>query len=251
MKRPCAALLIVLSACARASTSPAPEITVFAASSLTNAFTELAAAYKDSYDVHADLVFGASNSLARQIIDGAPADVFASADPTSMRDVATFDNARTGQTLATPHFASNRMTIIVERGNPLNIRSIEDLGKAGVILVVCDPAVPCGGYARTVLRKAGTPATAASFEENVKGVVAKVATGEADAGIVYETDAQAAAGDVDRVPIVDLHNIVAAYPIAALSNDGRSSPHARLFVAFTVSSAGQAILRRHGFEPPA
>lgn len=251
MKRVCAALLIVLSSCARASTSPVPEITVFAASSLTNAFTELAAAYEDSYDVHANVVFGGSNSLARQIIDGAPADVFASADQAPMRDVAAFDGARTGQKLSTPLFASNRMTIIVEQGNPRGINSIEDLGKSGVILVVCDPTVPCGGYARTVLRKSGTRARAASFEENVKGVVAKIATGEADAGIVYATDAQAAAGDVDEVPISDLHNIVAAYPIAALSNDGRSSPHARLFVAFTLSPAGQAILRRHGFEPPA
>lgn len=221
-------------------------LTVFAAASLTEPFEEIAEAFeRRSPGVEVILNFDASQRLAGQIVAGAPADVFASANLTQMDAVVA-----AGLTDGAPEaFAENRLAIAVEPGNPRGVAGLADLSRRDLVVVLAAPEVPAGRYAQDALEAAGVVVRPASLEATVKSVVAKVALGEADAGIVYASDVVAARGDVEGVGIPAGQNVLAVYPIAVLAG-AADRDAAREFVAFVVSPDAQAILARYGFAPP-
>jgi molybdate transport system substrate-binding protein len=230
-------------ACGSDTDPSADGATVFAAASLTDAFTELGDAFLLEHP-GADLTFSFASSadLARQIIEGAPVDVFASADPTNMAKVVD-----AGAASAEPRvFATNRAEIVVAPGNPLGISSIDDLTRDDLVVVVCAPEAPCGSYASDVFDNAGVEVTPDSYEANVKAVVTKVMLGEADAGVVYATDVLAAGDAVFGIEIRGDLNVVAEYPIVAVSD----SDVARSFIDFVTGTVGQGILSANGFGAP-
>jgi molybdate transport system substrate-binding protein len=218
------------------------EVTVFAAASLTDAFTELGRAFEAEHGVtKVTFSFAASSTLAQQVIQGAPADVMASADGASLQKVVDAGKASDPDV-----FARNRLELAVGRGNPEKLTGLRDLARAGVVFVMCAPEVPCGRFAAQALAKVGVTAEPKSFEENVKAVLTKVALGEADAGIVYVTDVEASEGRVEGVAIPDAENVIASYPIAVTT--GAKNPEgARAFVDFVLSGAGRQVLARYGF----
>ncbi len=221
------------------------NVTVFAAASLTAAFTELGDAFTAANpDVEVTFNFAGSSDLVAQISDGAPVDVFASADLANMSKLT--DAGLAADEPAT--FATNVAEIIVEPGNPLDIASVADLADSDLIVVLCAPEVPCGAYAERVVANAGTTVTPSSYEENVKAVVTKVTLGEADAGIVYRTDVIAAGDAAQGVPIPDDINVVAEYPIALVA-DAPNAAGAQAFVDFVLSPSGQDVLAAYGFGP--
>lgn len=237
-------LLLALPACGPAAT-PGRELTVLAASSLADAFTELGDAFEAANeDVTIRFGFGGSQQLATQVVEGAPADVLATADEAQM-EVVVEAGAATGEPVT---FATNRLAIAVEPGNPLEIRGVADLADPALTLVLAAAEVPAGRYAREVLAAAGVEARPDSLETDVRAVLARVALGEADAGIVYASDLVAAGGDVDRVDLPD-HGVTARYPIAVLA-DARSPALGRAFVDLVRSDRGRAILAEHGFGAP-
>lgn len=233
---------------APASSSPSSvtgTITVFAASSLTGAYTAIG---KDFEKVHpgsmVKLSFGGSSTLVAQIEQGAIGDIFASADQPNMQKAVD-----AGLVADSPSvFARNRLEIVVGAGNPKHVTGLSDLAHAGLIVVLCASAVPCGRYATQALQKAGVSVQAASQEADVKAVVSKVALGEADAGIVYVTDVKAAGAGVQGVEIPPSVNVVADYPVAILK-DSQNAPLAKAFVSYLLG-AGQPILARYGFTGP-
>jgi molybdate transport system substrate-binding protein len=240
-----AALMLVGSSCGSDEPS-AGTITVFAAASLTDAFTQIADDFEGEQGVQVRLSFGPSDGLATQIQEAAPADVFASASPKWMDAVAEAPGVTDRA-----DFARNVLVVIVPAGNPAGLASIDDLGEPGVKLVLAADGVPVGDYAREMLANAAIADAAlgnvVSNEDDVKGVVQKVALGEADAGIVYRTDVTAAvADDLEVIEIPDDVNVVAVYPIAALAGAPVS---AREFVAY-VLGPGQETLEAAGFLPP-
>ena len=221
------------------------NVTVFAAASLTAAFTELGDAFTAANpDVEVTFNFAGSSDLVAQISDGAPVDVFASADLANMSKLA--DAGLAAGEPAT--FATNAAEIVVEPGNPLGIAGVADLADSDLIVVLCAPEVPCGAYAEQVVANAGTTVTPSSYEENVKAVVTKVTLGEADAGIVYRTDVIAAGDAAQGVPIPDDINVVAEYPIALVS-DAPNAAGAQAFIDFVLGPAGQGIVAAYGFGP--
>jgi molybdate transport system substrate-binding protein len=236
------------------TTTSAPPVTlnVFAAASLTKSFGAIKAQYTKAHpNVNITYNFNGSQLLAQQITSGAKADVFASADQANMQKVASLVN--------TPQvFVKNRITVIVPANNPANITSLKDLGRKGVKLVLAAPAVPIGKYALQVLDKLGqspqygsayesaVKANVVSQEENVTSVVQKVQLGEADAGIVYVTDAASAAGKVKLIDIPDNFNLIAQYPIATTKSSANATA-AQDFVNYILSADGQAVLAKYGF----
>lgn len=247
-----ALLMLALTGCGAPETSTenagtsSGRITVAAAASLQGAFTEMERAFEAANPgTSVDLVLGASSMLAQQIINGAPVDVFAAADePTMARVVAA--NMVSGPPKI---FATNTLEIIVRRGNPSNITSIEDLSRSGLVYVTCAQEVPVGSYASQVLENAGVRVRPASLEPDVRGIVAKVTSGEADAGIVYATDIRATNGAATGVSIPRAINVVTSYPIAAL--DDASNPElASTWIAFVSGTEGRTILTAHGFTTP-
>lgn len=216
-------------------------VTVFAAASLTASFTAIETAF-EAVHPDIDVVFNlaASSELAAQITEGAPADVFASADTKNMDKVADMIDG------GPVTFATNRLQIITEPGNPLGISGLADLADPAVLFVTSAPEVPIGAYTADVLARAGVDVKPVSLEESVKGIVTKVTTGEADAGIVYATDVIAAGPAASGVDIADDFNVVASYPVARLT----SSDAAAKFIAFLTSPEGQAILEDFGFGAP-
>jgi molybdate transport system substrate-binding protein len=221
--------------------SPA-EIKVFAAASLTAAFTELGRRYTAAEGTKVTFNFAGSQALATQIGQGAPADVFASADLDNM--------AKVKDLVGTPQsFASNRLAIVVEQGNPKGIRTLDDLAGGDVKVVLAAGEVPAGRYAKQVLDRAGVKVTPVSHEDNVKAVVAKVSLGEADAGIVYATDVAAGGASVEGVDIPREQNVVATYPIATVKA-GKAQDAAQAFMDLVLSGQGQQVLHRYGFLPP-
>lgn len=237
-------LLATLTSCGSDTSTTTLEVS--AAASLTGAFGEIEEAFERVHpDVDVVLNFASSSDLVTQIVEGAPVDVFASADTKNM-DKVSEAGLIAGDTRI---FATNSLRIIVAPGNPLEITSLADLTRPGLVYVTCDPSVPIGRYAQEVLDAAGVDVAPASFEENVKGIVAKVTAGEADAGIVYATDVLAAGDRAEGVDIPGELNVSARYPIAALTSSD-SSEVARRFVDFVGSSEGSAILTRFGFGTP-
>jgi molybdate transport system substrate-binding protein len=219
-------------------------VTVFAAASLTDAFTEIGDAFMAA-NAEVTFNFAASSELVTQINEGgAPADVFASADQNNMSKLTDAGNDGSDPVV----FATNVLEIIVEPGNPQGIAGVADLADDDLILVTCAPEVPCGNYAQQIFDAAGVAVTPDSLEENVRAVVTKVTAGEADAGIVYKTDVTAAGDEADGVEIPADINVVAEYPIA-VTKDAPNPEGAQAFVDFVLSE-GQTILDSYGFLRP-
>ncbi|MBK9386329.1 MAG: molybdate ABC transporter substrate-binding protein [Planctomycetes bacterium] len=236
----CAALALVLASCGGGDRA----IRVFAASSLAPAFEELAREFERAHPRRrVELHCAGSSTLALQLQEGAPADVFASADEANLSKVI---EARL--TLTDPEvFARNRLALAVPKGNPRRLRGLADLARAELRVALCAPQVPAGRYARECLQKAGVELRSCSDEPSVSALVTKIAFGELDAGLVYATDVRRS--DVTELPIPDEWNVVATYPLA-VSSTGADSEGGRAFVAFVLSAEGQAILARHGFLRP-
>jgi molybdate transport system substrate-binding protein len=219
------------------------EIKVFAAASLTAAFTRIGERFTAANGgAKVSFNFAGSQALATQIQQSAPADVFASADVPNMDKVRDL--------VGTPrNFASNRLQIVVEKGNPRNIRGLDDLADADLKVVLAAPEVPAGKYAAEALGKAGVTVRPVSEEDNVKAVVTKVSLGEADAGIVYVTDVTAGGDKVEGVDIPEDLNVPATYPIATV-RASQAPDQAQAFMDLVLSAEGQRVLEDHGFLPP-
>ncbi|HUP75179.1 MAG TPA: molybdate ABC transporter substrate-binding protein [Acidimicrobiales bacterium] len=228
--------------------APTGDVTVLAAASLTDSFKEIGAAFEIAYPgSRVTFSFASSSALVIQINQGAPVDVFASADTANMDKLTASSGAGTASTPVT--FATNKLQIIVGKGNPRNITGIADLAKPGLIYVTAAPEVPIGAYAKQVLDKANVTVTAKSLEADVKAVVNKVTLGEADAGIVYATDVKAAGDKAVGVAIPDDVNVVAKYPIAVIKASKKAAA-ATAFVGFVTDAQGQTILAKYGFTKP-
>jgi molybdate transport system substrate-binding protein len=231
------------SASPHAATKAQGEITVLAASSLTEAFTQIGTDFETANpDASVTFSFNASSTLVTQIQQGVPADVFASADESNMDKLVDG-----GQVTAAPTvFAHNRLSIAVAPGNPKHIKTLADTVDPEVTLVLCAPEVPCGKFAVEAYGNAGLDVPAVPYAANVKDAVSKVALGEADAAIVYTTDVKAAKGDIVRVKIPTKVNVLATYPAAPIETSQNPST-AKAFVKYLASTKGQATLRKFGF----
>lgn len=222
------------------------DIRVFAAASLTEVFQEVGSAFEATHPgTSVELNFGGSSSLRDQILAGAPADVFASANTTTMDAVAD-----AGELSGSPEiFATNDLAIATPAGNEAGVTGLEAFGDESLLIGLCDEVVPCGQFARAALARAGVAPAPDTNEPDVRSLLDKVAAGDLDAGIVYTTDLQAAGDRVDAVEIPPENNVVARYPLARLANTG--DPETDAFVAFVQSEEGQAILASYGFGAPA
>jgi molybdate transport system substrate-binding protein len=243
MQRRLVAFLVVAPAAlasGHVAAAPSARITVYAASSLTNVFPRV--------DRHPRYSFAGSNTLAAQIRQGAPADVFASAD--TALPAQLFSSRACSRPVV---FARNTLVIVVPTSNPARIRSVYDLTREGIKLVIADQGVPVGGYTLQALKKLNLTnpvlANVVSRETDVREVLAKVALGEADAGFVYATDAKANSGRVKVVNLPARAQPRLEYGICVVSSSGHKKD-ARAFVAKVLSKAGQTQLRRAGFLAP-
>ena len=267
MRRSAAILAVVaavsLTACssstggAPTSSAPAPSsstassmaasgsITVFAASSLKGAFTDIGTAFQQAYPgTTVTFNFGPSSGLATQITQGAPADVFASASKKTMETVTT-----AGDATNTEVFATNTMEIATPASGGASVTSLADLSKPGIKVAVCQKDVPCGVAAQTLFDQNKVTVTPSTEEVDVKAVLSKVELGEVDAGIVYVTDVKAAADKVKGIEIPAAQNVETRYPIAPMTKS-QNSATAQAFVDFVLSRAGQTILVNAGFAQP-
>lgn len=219
------------------------DLQVYAAASLAEAFEALVDEFEATRPAIAvSLNLAGSQTLATQILAGAPADVFAPADQFQMQRV--LDEIEPGHGPWT--FATNSLAIAVEKGNPEGVAGLEDLEREDLTVVLAAPEVPAGRYTTEILGRARVTVSAASLEPDVRSVLAKVSLGEADVGIVYRSDLLAAREEVDGVGIPPEMNVVAEYPIIAL--DGASPEAAVEFVEFVRSDTGQRLLVAAGFE---
>lgn len=242
-----AAGLLIVAGCSSggsdAGGSAASTLDISAAASLKTTFTAIADEFEAQHDgVTVRLSFDGSSTLANQIQQGAPADVFASADEKNMRKL--------GDLAVDPAvFATNTLVIVTAPGNPRGIRSFADLNKPDVTTVICQSAQPCGAATETVERNTGVTIDAASEEQSVSAVLTKVTTGQADAGVVYVTDARGAGDKVDTVTDPAFAAVVNSYPIAAHAGAG-DGELATQFVDLVLGADGQRILRDAGFGAP-
>jgi molybdate transport system substrate-binding protein len=241
------AIAIAASAVAGCGGGPArSEVLVSAAASLTDAFAAIEAGFEAANpDIDVVLNLGGSSSLREQILAGAPADVFASANTSNMDAVVG-----AGETLQQPRvFATNRLEIAVPAGNPAAIGGLDDFTRADLLIGLCAAAAPCGEFAADVFDRAGVEPSIDTREPDVRALLTKIEAGELDAGIVYVTDVAAAVGGIEGIGIPVSANVVATYPIALLAG-GSNSTDAAEFVAFVLSAEGQAILAQYGFGAP-
>jgi molybdate transport system substrate-binding protein len=230
---------------ASAGASVSGRITVLAAASLTETFTALGKAFETAHPgSKVTFSFGASSDLAQQIVNGSPADVFASASPKTMATVTDAGDASDPQ-----NFATNVLEIATPPSNPARVTTLADVAKPSVTLAVCAPAVPCGAAAAALFQKNNLTVTPVTEEADVKSVLSKVELDAVDAGIVYVTDVKAAADKVTGVPIDASVNVTTTYPIATLK-DTKQQATAQAFVAYVLSSDGQAVLTAAGFGAP-
>jgi molybdate transport system substrate-binding protein len=249
-----AAALALLAGCGSATSDSAGSaagaggsgtVTVFAAASLTESFTRLGAMFEAAHPgASVRFSFAASSTLAQQIVNGAPGDVFASASTKNMDQVVAAGEAAEPTT-----FARNVLEIAVPPDNPAKIRTLADLARPGVKVAVCQPQVPCGTVAQRVFDKARLTVRPVTQGQDVKAVLTAVRTGEVDAGLVYLTDVRAAGGKVAGVEIPPAANASTAYPIAVTVHGGNSRA-ARAFVDFVRSAAGCSVLAAAGFTAP-
>ncbi len=250
--------VVFLSACGTpAATAPSPQpqttLTVFAAASLTDAFNEMSKTFEAAHpNVTVKFNFAGSQTLRTQIEQGAPVDVFASADMSNMTALVSEKLAGASQI-----FIKNQLVVILPPNNPAKITSLQDLSRPGLKLVLAANVVPVGKYALQSLDQMNTAfgpdfktkvlANVVSNEQDVKEVVAKVDLSEADAGIVYISDA-IAAPDLKSIAIPANLNVIAQYPIATLTGS-KNQDLATAFVAYVLSAGGQATLKKWGFTP--
>ena len=242
--------VLALAACSGSSSGEGAgghrTLTVFAAASLTSTFEQIADRFESDHpgtDVR--LSFGGSSDLVTQIQNGAPADVFASADTATMAEL-TAAHLTDG---APQPFATNRLEIAVPPGDPAGVHTFGDLASPGLDLVVCAPEVPCGAAAQRVAKNAGVALTPVSEEQSVTDVLAKVTAGEADAGLVYVTDVEAAGRQVEGIPFAESSSVTNTYPITVVTDSSQPSL-AQEFVAAVTGAAGQRVLRDAGFGKP-
>jgi molybdate transport system substrate-binding protein len=221
-------------------------LTVLAAASLTDAFTALGRTFEDDHPgTTVDLSFGPSSGLATSIVEGAPADVFASASPTAMADVVDAGAAAQAPT----DFTRNLLELVVPAGNPADVRNLDDLARGDLLVGLCAPQVPCGEVAARVLDDAAVTPSTDSEEADVRALLTKVAAGELDVGLVYETDVRAAGDDVEGIALPEGAPAGTRYPIAALDDAG-DRERAEAFVALVEGPEGQRVLRDLGFRGP-
>ncbi len=229
----------------RAGGTPSDTITVFAAASLKATFTELARTFEAEHPgTKVTLSFAGSSELASQLSQGAPADVFASADTANMKKVQD-----AGLADGTPKdFATNTLAIAVPPGNPAGIASLQDLARPGIKLVTCARQVPCGAATAKVAQAAGLALRPVSEENAVTDVLGKVTSGEADAGLVYGTDIKAAGSSAKGIPFPEAGSAVNTYPIAGIAT-GRNKATAQAFLDLVTGPEGQKVLGAAGFGP--
>ena len=231
---------------ASAAGKPSGQLVVFAATSLTGAFDKIGAQFEQANPgVTVKFNYNGSSSLATQLTQGAPSDVFASANTANMNTV-TDDSLASG---APKVFARNQGEIMVEAGNPQHISSVSQLANPAVKVVLCDPQVPCGSLAQQIFKNAGVTVKPVSQETSVGGVVTKVSLGEADAGLVYVTDVKSAGNKVAGVAIPANQNQVVDYPMVQLK-DAPNASAATAFISYVLGPAGQQVLASYGFLPP-
>ncbi len=254
---PAAGALLALSACSAPGSEagpgagadgagPAGTVTVFAAASLKESFTELGERFEKAHPgARVAFNFGGSDTLAAGIANGAPADVFAAAGPTPMKLVT--DQGLTDGAPST--FARNRLEIATAPGNPHRIDSLQDLADPGLKVVLCDTTVPCGAAARTALTAGGVDVSPASYERDVKSALTKVRLKEADAAVVYRTDVRAAGDTVEGVEFPEAGRAVNDYPLAVLDNAPNPGA-AEAFVRLVTSAEGRKVLGEAGFLAP-
>lgn len=249
----CAASALLVTACADPDPQQADEqdaVTVFAAASLQEPFTALADSFTlDHPEVRIELNFAGSSDLVAQIAEGAPADVVATADEAT---AARLDDE--GLLLTVPQvFAENTLAVVTAPGNPAGISTLEDLADEDLAVVLCAPQVPCGAASRQVFDEAGVEVGPVSEERQVTDVLGKVTSGQADAGLVYVTDAVGAGDDVEVVDSAEISDavegIVNRYPIAVVEDTDQQAG-AEAFVDHVTSEAGREVLTEAGFRLP-
>lgn len=222
------------------------NITILAAASLTGTFTQLGQQFEAAHPgVHVTFSFAGSSTLAQQVLQGAPADVFASADQAVMQRVVKGGGVSSSPAV----FATNSLEIAVPQGNPGHVTGLVDLAKPNVRVALCAVEVPCGTASRELFAGAGVTPHVSTYEADVKAVLTKVELGEVDAGLVYRTDVKAAGDRVVGVEVPEAASVVNSYPIAVLSG-ARNSATAKEFVDYVRSDAGEAVLRAAGFGAP-
>ena len=221
-------------------------LTVYAAASLTSTFEQIGKEFEAEHDgVKVEFDFGGSSDLVTQITEGAPADVFASADTANMDKLVDGDLADGDP----QDFATNTLEIATPPDNPAGVSSFQDLAKKGLQLVICAPEVPCGAATQTMADNLGVTLSPVSEEQSVTDVLAKVTSGEADAGVVYVTDVKAAGDAVTGVTFPESGDVVNTYPIVPVA-DSLQSDLASEFVDFVLGDTGQGILQDAGFGQP-
>ena len=229
-----------------AATKPSGQLTVSAAASLTDVFPVIADAFKKRFpDTDISFNFAGSSTLMNQVIAGAPVDVVASASEPIMQIGIDMD------LVSRPFlFAKNSMAIAVPAGNPANIKSLSDLQQEGVLLGVCDTAVPCGSAAAELFTKNEISVVPVTRELDVRSLLGKVISGDLDAGIVYESDVKSAEDTIEYIEIPAKNNVMTTYPVAAVA-DSKNLKLAQRFVNFVrFSTASRGILRTFGFAKP-
>ncbi|WP_042381090.1 molybdate ABC transporter substrate-binding protein [Streptacidiphilus melanogenes] len=229
-----------------ASPSVSGTVTVFAAASLQNTFTQLGKMFEAAHPgTHVVFNFGGSDTLAASIVNGAPADVFASASPATMKTVTD-----KGDAAGTPVvFASNELEIAVEPGNPEHVTTLQNLSSPSLKVVLCARTVPCGAAAQKALAAGHVTVTPVSYEQDVTAVLTKVELKEADAGLVYQTDVKGAGNKVTGVNFPEAASAINDYPIATLTH-APNAAGAQQFVALVESPEGQKVLSDAGFRKP-
>ncbi len=238
-------LVLAVAACSSGEETVEGEVLVSAAASLTDAFGEIETVFEEANpDVDVVLNLGPSSGLREQIIEGAPADVFASANTSNMDQVV-----EAGEAADPEIFVTNLLQIAVPAGNPGGVTGLADFARDELLIGLCAEEVPCGDFAREALANAGFTPIIDTNEPDVRALLTKVEAGELDAGITYVTDVTSTGGTVDGVDIPGDENVVAEYPIAVLTN-APNPDAAAAFVAFVLSDEGQAILNGYGFASP-
>jgi molybdate transport system substrate-binding protein len=240
--------LVLVTACSSSDeeAESESELLVSAAASLTDAFGEIETAFEAANeDVDVVLNLGASSALREQILEGAPADVFASANTSTMDQVAEAGEVE-GEVQI---FVINSLQIAVPEGNPAGVAGLDDFAREELLIGLCAEDVPCGEFGREALANAGVTASIDTNEPDVRALLTKIEAGELDAGITYVTDVMSTEGTVEGIDIPEENNVVAEYPIAALAS-APSPDVAAAFVEFVLSEEGRAILTAYGFASP-
>ncbi|GAA2097456.1 molybdate ABC transporter substrate-binding protein [Microlunatus panaciterrae] len=229
----------------RSDTGLSGPVTVLAAASLTEAFSTLGTRFETAHPgVAVRFSFGSSATLATQIRQGAPADVFAAANQSTMQSVTDAGLAGPSHT-----FATNTLQIAVPVGNPGRITGLADFADSGRKIAICAPQVPCGAAARQLFRAAGVTAVPDTLEQDVKAALQKVVLNEVDAALVYRTDVVAAAGKVDGIDVPEADRVVNDYPVCILTSSSQTKT-ATAFVDYVLSAEGRKVLDDAGFGPP-